>query len=233
MWLQQVGFKEMIIKKLPDRNGRNIQDYWEAVKIEVRKVCKGWGANLRGSMKRKKQELLSEIQKIDDKAELVQLSQEEWRRRYKLEEELEKIYADEEIIWHKRSGEQWLLKGDANTGYFHSIANGRNRKCNIESLEDGDEIISDPVQLQNHIESYYKNLFGKEERNKIELDTNIWAERGNLSQEEQQMLIAPFTMEEIEAALKDMKNNTAPGPDGLSVEFYKAFWGQIKGTRDV
>jgi hypothetical protein len=33
-------------------------------------------------------------------------------------------------------GVRWLLEGDANTGYFHSIANGR-RKCRIEFLETG------------------------------------------------------------------------------------------------
>lgn len=60
-------------------------------------------------------------------------------REYYLEEQLEKIYEDEELIWQKRSGEQWLLKGDANIGYFHSIANGRKRKCNIDSLEDGEK----------------------------------------------------------------------------------------------
>ena len=26
----------------------------------------------------------------------------------------------------------------------------------------------------------------------------------------------PFTLEELEAAVKEMKNNTAPGPDGYS-----------------
>lgn len=27
-------------------------------------------------------------------------------------------------MWQRRGGENWLLKGDANTGYFHGIANG-------------------------------------------------------------------------------------------------------------
>ena len=28
--------------------------------------------------------------------------------------------------------------------------------------------------------------------------------------------------------MKEMKNNTAPGPDGFSVEFFKAFWPLIR-----
>jgi hypothetical protein len=35
-------------------------------------------------------------------------------------------------------------------------------------------------------------------------------------------------MEELDAVLKDTKTDTAPGPDGLPVLFYKKFWGLIK-----
>lgn len=57
-------------------------------------------------MKRKKKELKEEIQKLDARADNIELSQEEWRRRYNLEEQLEKLYEDEELIWQKQSGEQ-------------------------------------------------------------------------------------------------------------------------------
>ena len=29
-------------------------------------------------------------------------------------------------------------------------------------------------------------------------------------------------------ALKDMKNNKSPGSDGISTEFYKIFWNDVK-----
>lgn len=75
------------------------------------------------------------------------------KKRYELEEELEKIFHDEELMWQKRSREQWLLKGDANTGYFHSIANGGKRKCRIEYLEEGDRIITEHKDLKKHIKT--------------------------------------------------------------------------------
>ena len=37
----------------------------------------------------------------------------------------------------------------------------------------------------------------------------------------------PITEEECQMALHKMKGNKSPGIDGLSIEFYKAFWGQI------
>jgi hypothetical protein len=60
--------------------------------------------------------------------------------------------------------------GDANIGFFHSIANGRTRKCTIHSLETVEGGISEPVSLRKHIEECYKRLFGREERGALRLD---------------------------------------------------------------
>lgn len=35
-----------------------------------------------------------------------------------------KSLEQEEMYWHERSHETWLLKGDNNTAYFHKCANG-------------------------------------------------------------------------------------------------------------
>lgn len=49
-----------------------------------------------------------------------------------------------------------------------------------------------------------------------------------LSAEEACDLIQPFSMTEIESALKEMDSSSAPGPDGLPIGFYKRMWPQIK-----
>lgn len=49
-----------------------------------------------------------------------------------------------------------------------------------------------------------------------------------MSDEEAAELIQPFTLTEIETALKDMDSSSEPGPDGLPAGFYKKMWGQIK-----
>ena len=36
-----------------------------------------------------------------------------------------------------------------------------------------------------------------------------------------------FTLEEISAALKQLKNGKVPGLDGLPVEIYKCFWAKL------
>jgi hypothetical protein len=39
-----------------------------------------------------------------------------------------RLIEEEELYWHKRSNENWLLKGDNNTGYFHRKANGKKKE---------------------------------------------------------------------------------------------------------
>jgi hypothetical protein len=91
--------------------------------------------------------------------------------------------------WQKRGGEKWLLQGDANTGYFHNKATGRRKKCTIFYLEDGDRIISADHALREHIEGYYKNLFGREETKGISVQEDFWSNQETLSVEEANKLI--------------------------------------------
>jgi hypothetical protein len=78
------------------------------------------------------------------------------------------------------------------------------------------------------VESYYKELFGAEQDGGIELGEGFWLENGRLTDQEAQELIKPFTIKELEEALKDMDVNASPGPDGLPVGFYREFWQEIK-----
>lgn len=82
--------------------------------------------------------------------------------------------------------------------------------------------------MREHIEGYYKSLFGPEESRGISVEEDFWANQSKLSNEEAEELVRPFTMTEIETALKDMDTSSAPGPDGLPAVFYKKMWGHIK-----
>jgi len=116
------------------------------------------------------------------------------------------------------------LEGDSNTSFFHKCANGRKRKSTIHTLEEGDTVLTEKDELRRHITKYYKKLFDQEEPTNVHLHNDSWSETQKITLEENEELTKPFSMEELEAIVKDMKNGTASGPNGFSVEFFKEFW---------
>uniref|UniRef100_A0A453JHN6 Uncharacterized protein n=1 Tax=Aegilops tauschii subsp. strangulata TaxID=200361 RepID=A0A453JHN6_AEGTS len=59
--------------------------------------------------------LPDQIKVLYDLADGQGLSTDDWFRRYALEASLMDIYKSEELFWQRRGGQNWLLKGDANT----------------------------------------------------------------------------------------------------------------------
>jgi hypothetical protein len=50
-----------------------------------------------------------------------------------------------------------------------------------------------------------------------------------ISEEENEGLVATFSMEEIEEVVKSSDGNKSPGPDGYNFAFLKKFWEILKG----
>ena len=53
------------------------------------------------------------------------LDEDGWALSYHLENQMMQIIEEEEEYRRQRDRQDWLLKGDANTAYFHAMANGR------------------------------------------------------------------------------------------------------------
>jgi hypothetical protein len=56
--------------------------------------------------------------------ELGGLNDQQYTQMMQLMKESLSLIEQEETYWLNRCHEQWLLKGDNNTSYFHKIANG-------------------------------------------------------------------------------------------------------------
>ncbi|KAE8808716.1 hypothetical protein D1007_14799 [Hordeum vulgare] len=158
---------------------------------------KGWGANLGADLRARKGALLGQIKSLDDLADGAGLSPDDWTRRYSLDAELMGIFRSEELFWQRRGGQNWLLKGDANTAYFQAIANGRRRKCVIPFLRDGDALLESPEDISSHIYSFYKELFSADLRGGSSLCEDFWPLADQVSDVENAELTLPFSSEEV------------------------------------
>ena len=159
------------------------------------------------------------LKEIDTESDQHDIPATKWEERHKLELELMEIYQQEELFWRKRGGEKWLLEGDANTGFFHKLANGRKRICTIKQLEDGENLISETEQLKKFITDYYKSLFGSEQPSSIHLQSDIWADHGFVTADDNSELVKDFTMAELEHAVSEMKSDTALGKVRLGGDY--------------
>jgi hypothetical protein len=75
--------------------------------------------------------------------------------------------------------------------------------------------------LKVYITEYYKTLFGEPVPGSVTLDEERIDDIPQLSVEENSLLIADFSMEEVRKAVFQMKHNKSPGPDGFPAEFYQ------------
>src|SRR3954469_3015910 len=135
---------------------------------------------------------------------------------------------EEELRWYQRSKLNFILKGDANTKYFHNVANDRHRKKSIYALNQDEGMIEGHEQLKAYITSYYKGLFDAPAEDILFMDESRTEDITQVSNEENTFLNSPFTEEEIKKAVFQMEHNKAPGPDGFPAEFYQHFWDAIK-----
>uniref|UniRef100_A0ACD5YW83 Uncharacterized protein n=1 Tax=Avena sativa TaxID=4498 RepID=A0ACD5YW83_AVESA len=95
--------------------------------------------------------------------------------------------------------------------FGHMRKKKKELKYELEKLE----------KIEEHATEYYKNLFGLAPGNMFHMSRDLWSLDETISEEENTMLTAPFSIKEIEEALFSMDVNRAPGPDNIPIEFFQ------------
>jgi hypothetical protein len=225
-WLLKEGFYDMVANIWrSEYSGSSPLQRWQYKIRRLRQHLRGWASNLVGSYKKEKNTLLALLQDLDKKAEIDRLSDHEIDLKHYLKERLVLLLREEEIKWYERAKVKTLLEGDANTRFFHLVANGKHRKQLIYRLEDDNGVAVSSDRLKCHITNYYKNLFGFPKQIEITSMEDQIHGIPQVSDEENEILIADFTENEVREAVFQMEHNKSPGPDGFPAEFYQVFWG--------
>jgi hypothetical protein len=228
-WLEKETFRDLVMKAWNEPcNYSNVMDRWQFRVRTFRRIVRGWASNEVALLNKKKVELAEEYNKLDEEAENSGLSANKLARLKVVTDELGKIWALEEIKVRQRSRDRNILEGDRNTAYFQAIANRRSRRKRVDRLVGPNGIVEDQSGMIKIAVDFYKNLFGAEEDVGITLGPDFWELRDLVSQEENEMLCAPFSEKEIREAIFSSYAEGAPGPDGLPFLFYQKFWEILK-----
>jgi hypothetical protein len=104
-----------------------------------------------------------------------------------------------------------------------AIANQRSRKKRVDRLLGPNGAVEDQTGIIRIAVNFYQNLFGAEKDIGITLGPDVWGLGDLVTQEENEMLCAPFSKEEIKEAVFSSYSEGAPSPDGLPFLFYQKF----------
>lgn len=126
-----------------------------------------------------------------------------------------------------RARANWAQYGEKPTAYFLGLEKRRSKENTITTLinEKGKTITANQDILAFEKE-YFEKIFKEDPSQLSDLDelTIPDANPPQVSDLHHLLANAPFTKHDFHAALKDLNKNKSPGSDGLTPEFYLAFW---------
>ena len=206
----------------PDLIDFTIDDdlFFDVLLMEIRGKTIAYSTFKKGQFIDKEKNILEEIESLENREHIE----------YELlESKRKELYDIRQIKMEGvkiRSKARWINDGEKVTKYFCNMEN-RNyvSKCmNSLRKEDGN-LLTDQNEIVNETMRFYKKLYTK--RNNTELDlNNMFLEEDipKLTEKEKILLEGPIRNDEILFSLKKSSNNTSPGCDGFTYEFFKFFW---------
>lgn len=120
---------------------------------------------------------------------------------------------------------EWLEDGERPTRYFFQLQSSNVQKSHMSSIYDssGAEVSSQKEIEQAHVD-FYSSLFSEEPIDLNFQDDLLSSLSRQLSSHQLSLCKGAMTIDEISFAVQNMNANKPPGPDSLTIEFYRKFW---------
>ena len=204
----------------------NPHTQWEFLKYEIRKFTIQY-SKVKAKKRREKTKTLEENLKTLES----DLKNEENILQYNIQrEELNMIYDEISNGIKIRSRCNWFEFGEKSNKFFLNLEKKRGSQNTIRKIISDEEEITDLKKINHKIFSFYQDLFSKK-CNADNDEINLFLENikmPKLSNIQKDSCEGTFDEKEIFEAVKSFQNNKSPGNDGLTKEFYIAFWEEIK-----
>jgi hypothetical protein len=124
------------------------------------------------------------------------------------------------VYWKQRATIRWVQFEDENTKLFHSIATQKFRRNCIATLQALDGSIAIDLEHKAAILwNCFKDRLGQSEFQSMLCELDSLIQPIDLSH-----LDAPFSIDEIDAIVKDLPVDKTPGPGGFNGLFIKKCW---------
>ena len=129
-----------------------------------------------------------------------------------------------------RSRARWTEFGEKNTKYFLNLEKRQQQRNVIKELQTTKNTLKNSKLILKKLTSFYKQLYS--DANDVPTNDMInyidSMNLPNITLLQRKSCEEVITARECEIAMQELTSNRAPGLDGIPIEFYKTFWGDIK-----
>eukprot|EP00253_Pinus_taeda_P023359 PITA_23359 len=136
----------------------------------------------------------------------------------------------EESLWRQKSCILWFKEGEQNTKFFHRSAMDYRSANRILELKNSEgEILRNHNEISALLVDHFSRIAHEPGINReasIKEITNAIPK--SITEEQNWALRRTITMEEVEEEVRSMPSDKALGPDGFTINFYKACWNIVK-----
>ena len=228
--------KALLSSKIEEYDMNDLGFKWDLIKMDIRNFTVPYCTHKKREAVKRETELnlrfsylFSNINTNDN------VPEETIREYYTVKTELENIEKNHARGIILRSKVQCVEEGEKCTSYF--LRQEKNNYCNkhITKLYDpvAKKVVSDPQEVLDMEKVFYENLYNDNRQNQtdvIENENKIFKDikLPKISNEEKENCEKELSENEVLKAVKAMKPGKSPGTCGLTSEFYKFFWTDIK-----
>ncbi|GAU22344.1 hypothetical protein TSUD_106720 [Trifolium subterraneum] len=113
-----------------------------------------------------------------------------------------------ESLLHQKSRTKWVQEGDSNSRFFHASIKSRRRINQLVMLKKGDDWIQGVANIKNEVKDHFSKHFSEEWNSRPFLQGINF---NMLSDEDNGLLLEPFTGEEVKEIIWSCDSNKSPG----------------------
>jgi hypothetical protein len=208
---------------------------WEMIKMEIRSSTLMFAKNKAREKREQIVKMMHEVSRLEGRMNNGP-SQEEIERYYGAQKEIESFNIEKANGVLIRSKADQVEFGEKNTGYFLNMEKrNAGKKCITKLLNENGEDVVGQKEILEYEEAFYKKLYQNPDQGNepqkynnardFFMDGNV----PSISDEQKIECDQEITESEIGKSLLELKNGRSPGSDGLTTDFYKFFWGKLKG----
>ena len=220
--------KNIIQKVKLEFSNQNSQIVWEVCKIKIKEFSMKYSKQKQKEREYRliklQEEFNRQSEKVDEnptKGEIDKLEN--------MKNELDKLYTYKCQGAYIRAREKWMELGEKSTKYFLKKEAINGVKKEVGCLLQNKKEYTERGDILKMISNYFSSLYANNKSDDVDIESYLKnTDLKELNDNDALSCEGMLTEKECYNAVFSMQNNKAPGSDGLSTEFYKCFWSDIK-----